>query len=137
MNKFLKYFLIIVLIVCVVAAAMFFINSNSKSSTTYETQNPFTASIEKKTVATGKVVPEDEVEIKPQISGIIEKIYLEEGVKVAAGDLIAKIKIVPNEQSLNQARGRVNNAKIALSNTKIEYDRNKTLFDKGVISYAG
>ena len=134
MNKFLKYFLIFALVVGVLGAAIFFMKSNSKSSISYETQKPFISNIEKKTVATGKVVPEDEVEIKPQISGIIEKIYLEEGVKVKAGDLIAKIKIVPNEQSLNQSRGRVRNAEIALNNIKIEYNRNKALFDKGVIA---
>lgn len=115
-------------------AAAFFIKTNSKSAITYETKNPFTANVEKKTVATGKVVPEDEVQIKPQVSGIIDKIYLKEGAKVKAGDLIAKIKVVPNEQSLNQAKGRVKNAEIALNNTKIEFDRNKILFDKGVVS---
>lgn len=134
MNKTVKYILIAVLVLAALWAAVFFIKSNSKSSITYETQKPFISSIEKKTVATGKVVPEDEVEIKPQISGIIEKIYLEEGARVKAGDLIAKIKIVPNEQSLNQSRGRVRNAEIALNNTTIEYNRNKSLFDKGVIS---
>jgi len=134
MNKTVKYILIAVLVLAALWAAVFFIKSNSKSSITYETQKPFVSSIEKKTVATGKVVPEDEVEIKPQISGIIEKIYLEEGSKVNAGDLIAKIKIVPNEQSLNQSRGRVRNAEIALNNTTIEYNRNKSLFDKGVIA---
>lgn len=134
MNKIVKYILIGLLVLAALWAAVFFLKSNSKSSITYETQKPFVSSIEKKTVATGKVVPEDEVEIKPQISGIIEKIYLEEGAKVKAGDLIAKIKIVPNEQSLNQSRGRVRNAEIALNNTAIEYNRNKALFDKGVIS---
>tara|TARA_R110002050_G_scaffold144709_1_gene270218 strand:+ start:10186 stop:11334 length:1149 start_codon:yes stop_codon:yes gene_type:complete len=134
MNKIVKYVLIGVLVLGALWAAAFFIKSNSKSAITYETKNPFTANIQKKTVATGKVVPEDEVEIKPQISGIIEEILLKEGAKVNAGDLIAKIKVVPNEQSLNQARGRVKNAEIALNNTKIEYDRNKAIFDKGVIS---
>lgn len=134
MNKYLKYSLIGILVLGALWAAAFFIKSNSKSAVTYETQKPFIANIEKKTVATGKVVPEDEIEIKPQISGIIEKIYMEEGVKVKAGDLIALIKVVPNEQSLNQARGRVRNAELALNNTKIEYNRNKALFDKGVIS---
>ena len=134
MNKIVKYILIGLLVLGALWAAAFFIKSNSKSSVTYETQKPFISNIEKKTVATGKVVPEDEVEIKPQISGIIDKIYLEEGAKVKAGDLIAVIKVVPNEQSLNQARGRVRNAEIALNNVKIEYDRNKKLFDKGVIS---
>ena len=134
MNKIVKYILIGVLVLGALWAASFFIKSNSKSAIEYDTQKPFVANIEKKTVATGKVVPEDEVEIKPQISGIIDKIYLEEGVAVKAGELIAKIKVVPNEQSLNQARGRVRNAEVALKNTKVEYDRNKALFDKGVIS---
>ena len=80
------------------------------------------------------MIPEDEIEIKPQISGIIQKMYKEEGDKVKSGDLIAMIKVVPNEQSLNQARGRVRNAELALNNSKIEFDRNKTLFDKGVIA---
>ncbi|MGB5274455.1 MAG: efflux RND transporter periplasmic adaptor subunit, partial [Flavobacteriaceae bacterium] len=134
MNKIVKYVLIGLLVLGALWAAAFFIKSNSKSSITYETQKPFISNIEKKTVATGKVVPEDEVEIKPQISGIIDKIYLEEGTKVKAGDLIAKIKVVPNEQALNQASGRVRTAQLSLGNVKIEYDRNKALFEKGVIS---
>lgn len=134
MNKILKYALIGALVLGALWAAAFFIKSNSKEAITYETQQPFVSNIEKKTVATGKVIPEDEIEIKPQIPGIIEKIFLEEGQKVKAGDLIATIKVVPNEQSLNQSRGRVRNAELALNNVKIEYDRNKALFDKGVIS---
>ncbi len=134
MNKYVKYGLIAVLIIGAMWAAAFFIKSNSKSSITYETKKPFTSSIEQKTVATGKVIPEDEIEIKPQISGIIDKIYMEEGDPVKAGELIATIKVVPNEQALNSARGRVRNAEIALNNTQIEYNRNKALFDKGVIS---
>ncbi|WP_297702868.1 efflux RND transporter periplasmic adaptor subunit [uncultured Eudoraea sp.] len=134
MNKIVKYVLIGIVGLGALWAAAFFIKSNSKSAITYETKKPFTSNIEKKTVATGKVIPEDEIEIKPQISGIIETIYLEEGAQVKAGDLIAVIKVVPNEQSLNQARGRVRNAEIELSNSEIEYKRNKAIFDKGVIS---
>ena len=134
MNKYVKFGLIGVLALGALWAAAFFIKSNSKGAITYETKNPFIANIEKKTVATGKVIPQDEIEIKPQISGIIDKIYMEEGDLVKAGDLIAVIKVVPNEQALNSANGRVRNAEAALNNIKIEYDRNKTLFDKGVIS---
>lgn len=133
-NKILKYTGIVILVLGALWAAAFFVKSNSQSAVTYETKNPFISNIEKKTVATGKVVPEDEVEIKPQISGIIEKIYMKEGDKVQAGDLIAVIKVVPNEQSLNQASGRVRSAEIALNNVRIEYDRNKKLFDRGVIA---
>ncbi|AKA35563.1 efflux RND transporter periplasmic adaptor subunit [Flagellimonas lutaonensis] len=134
MKKILKWVGLAVLVIGALWAASFFIKSNSKSPIEYETHKPFISSIEKKTVATGKVIPEDEIEIKPQISGIIEKIYKVEGDKVKAGDLIAVIKVVPNEQALYQARGRVNNAKVALNNAEIEYNRNKKLFDKGVVS---
>lgn len=134
MNKIVKYIIIGVLVLGALWAAAFFIKSNSKSAIVYETKTPFISNIEKKTVATGKVVPEDEVEIKPQITGIIDKIFLKEGADVKAGDLIAVIKVVPNEQSLNQAQGRVRNAEIALKNTTIEYDRNKKLYERGVIS---
>ncbi|AWX45143.1 Multidrug resistance protein MdtE [Flagellimonas maritima] len=134
MKKILKWVGLAVLVLGAMWAAVFFIKSNSKSAITYETHKPFISSIEKKTVATGKVIPEDEVAIKPQITGIIDKIFVEEGAPIKAGDLIAVIKVVPNEQSLNQAQGRVRNAELALNNAKIEYDRNKTLYDKGVVS---
>ena len=134
MNKIVKYVLIGLLVLGALWAALFFIKSNSKSATTYKTQQPFKTDIEKKTVATGKVIPQDEVEIKPQISGIIDKILLEEGVEVKAGDLIAVIKVVPNEQALYQAKGRVRNAELSLNNAKIEYERSKNLYEKGVIS---
>jgi HlyD family secretion protein len=134
MNKFVKYGLIGVLVLGALWAATYFIKTNSKSAITYETKTPFTSTIERKTVATGKVIPQEEIEIKPQITGIIDKITKEEGDAVKIGDLIATIRVVPNEQALNQARGRVRNAELALNTIKIEYDRNKKLYDKGVIS---
>ncbi len=134
MNKYLKYGLIGVTAILILWATAYFIKQNSTPTQLYETESLEKKDIINKVIVTGKVIPEDEINIKPQISGIIDRIFLEEGVKVNAGDLIAKIKVVPNEQSLNQARGRVRNAEIALNNTKIEYDRNKALFDKGVIS---
>ena len=112
----------------------YFIKTNAKSLVDYDTKTPKILSIENKTVVTGKVIPEDEVEIKPQISGIIEKLFVEEGDLVANGDLLAKVKVVPNEQSLNTAKGRLSNAKLALRNAEVEYSRNKQLFDKEIIS---
>ena len=107
---------------------------NQKNTITYETEKAFKTTIVKKAVATGKVIPLEEVEIKPQISGIIEKVYLEEGAIVKTGDLIATVRVVPNEQSLASSRGRVNSVKIQLDNAKIQYDRNKKLFERGVIA---
>ena len=134
MKKIVKYFLIALVVLGVIFATSFFIKSNSKSAVVYETETPFKTTIEKKTVATGKVIPEDEVEIKPQISGILETILVKEGEKINAGDLIAKIKVIPNESALNNAIGRVKNAKFNLENATLEYNRNKQLFDKEVIS---
>ena len=66
--------------------------------------------------------------------GIIETLFVDEGDQVATGDLLAKIKVVPNEQSLNSAEGRLANSRILLKNTELEFNRNKDLFDKGIIS---
>ena len=132
--KILKYIGISVLIAGSLFAAAFFVKTNNKSAITFETQKMFKTSIEKKTVVTGKVIPEDEVEITPQIQGIIDGIYVEEGDQVKNGDLLAKIKVVPNEQNLNSAEGRLANSRIILKNAKIEYERNKSLFKNGIIS---
>ena len=117
-----------------IAVLVWFGKMNSKSPIQFETETPFKTNIVRKTVATGKVTPLEEIEIKPQISGIIDKIYLEEGVDVKKGDLIAQIRVVPNEQALASARGRVNKMKLQLDNAEIVYNRNKKLFESGVIS---
>ena len=132
--KILKYIGITLLISGALFAAAYFIKTNDKSAIVYETKTIINTSIEKRTVITGKVIPEDEVEIKPQIQGIIDALFVEEGDKVKTGDLLAKIKVVPNEQNLNSAEGRLANSRIVLKNTQIEFKRNKDLFDKGIIS---
>ena len=134
MNKFLKYTLIAIFIIALLFAVTWVLKSNSEPVELFKTETAQKENIINKVVATGKVIPEDEIDIKPQIPGIIDKIYLEEGAKVKAGELIATIKVVPNEQALYQARGRVNNAKVNLGNSELDFKRNKTLFDKGVVS---
>lgn len=134
MNKIVRYLLIAFILFGVLFAAAYFIKSNSTASITYETQTALITSIEKKTVATGKVIPEDEVEVKPQVQGILESLFVEEGDFVSEGQLLAKIKVVADEGQLNGAKGRLANAKIVLKNAEIEYKRNKVLFDKEIIS---
>lgn len=133
MSKRAKIILIIIAI-GFIAALIWFGKKNKTSIVQYDTETPFKTTIVKKTVATGKVTPLEEIEIKPQITGIIDKIMLLEGSKVKKGDLIATVRVVPNEQSLISAKGRVDNIRISLSNAEISYNRNKNLFDKGVIS---
>ena len=132
--KYLKYIGIALLIGGILFASAFFIKSNSKSSIVYDTETLITTTIEEKIVATGKVLPEDEVNVVPQIAGIIQELYVEEGDEILVGELIARIKVVPNEQTLNSAQGRVKNAEIVMNNSKIEFNRNKALFKKEIIS---
>ena len=132
--KYLKYIGIGALVLGFMFSMAYYIKTNSRSAITYETEKLSYETIEEKIVATGSVIPEDEVNIVPQISGIIDEIYVEEGEEVNEGDLLAKIKVVPNEQALNSAEGRVKTSRIILNNSKKEFDRNKKLFDKGVIS---
>ena len=129
-----KQILLLAFFLGIIFAGSFFIKSNSKALLLYETQSIAIKNLENKIVATGKVIPENEVEIKPQIAGIVDKILVEEGEKVKSGDLLAIIKVVPNEQTLNSAEGRLKNANIILKNAEVELARNQILFDKGVIS---
>jgi HlyD family secretion protein len=135
MSKRAKIILIVIAIFFI-AALVWFGKKNSKSILEFETETPFRTTIVKKTVATGKVIPLEEIEIKPQITGIIDKVMLLEGSKVKKGDLIAVVRVVPNEQSLISAKGRVDNAKLRVNNGQISFKRTKNLFDKGVIARA-
>ncbi|TYP98738.1 HlyD family secretion protein [Tenacibaculum adriaticum] len=116
------------------AVLIWFGQKNKKNVEKFETEKAFRTNIVKKTVATGKVIPLEEVEIKPQIAGIVDKVVAIEGQIVKAGDLIATIRVVPNVESLNAANGDIKNAQLTYNNAKIQFERNKALFEKGVIS---
>ena len=125
---------IAVLILGFLFSMAYFIRTNSKSVEEYDTTTPFTSSIEKTAVVTGKVIPEDEVEIKPQLNGIIEKILVEEGDILNEGDLIARIKVVPDEASVYRVQCQVNNLKLAVKNTERDFQRSTDLYAKQIIS---
>ena len=135
MKKVLKITGIVLLIAIFLGTFYFLYNKSKNKPVVYNTQTPAIETISKKTVATGSVVPRKEIEIKPQVSGIIEEIYLEAGQMVKTGDIIAKVQIIPDMINLNNAESRVNRAKLNYDDAKIDYDRQKELFDKKVIAY--
>jgi HlyD family secretion protein len=102
----------------------------------YETTQPIKTEIIKSTMATGSVVPRKEIMIKPKVSGIVEELYVEAGDMIKNGDLIARIKIIPDMVSLNNAQSRLNRAKIGFEDSKRQYERQKDLLDQGVIARA-
>jgi len=119
------------------AGTVYYLYSKSEEEpTVYQTKAPFVTTIIKKTVATGSVVPRKEVEIKPQVSGIVDEFFVEPGDEVSSGDLIARIRIIPNMVNLANAETRVNHARIGLENAEIDLARSRRLTDEGVVARA-
>ncbi len=130
MKKFFKILTWIIIIAIFVGTFVYlFINSATKEPV-YELVKPTRGDIERTTVLTGTIEPRDEIEIKPQVSGIISEINVEPGDEVKEGDIIAKIKIIPDESQLSSARNRVRVAALDLEEKKLEYERTKMLYEK-------
>jgi len=112
----------------------FLYNKSKEVPVVYKTTSAEAMSIVKQTVATGSVVPRKEIDLVPQVSGIIEELYVQAGEKIKKGDLIAKIRIIPNMINMNNAESRLNQAEINLRNANINYERQKQLLEQGVVS---
>ncbi len=136
LKKTLLILLAVVLVVAFAGTFWFLWTKSQEEPVVWATETPFTKEIINKAVATGAVVPRKEIDIKPQVSGIVREIYVEPGQVISDGDLIAKVSIVPDMISLSNAENRVNQAEINLENAETEYRRNKQLFEEGVTSEA-
>lgn len=134
MRKIVTAVFIIILVASFLGTGYFLYKKSNKPETIYELESPFFTDIVKKTVATGKITPRKEVDIKSQVSGVVEKIYVEAGQLVKTGDLIAKIRIIPDVVRLNSAESELNRAKINFSNAERELNRQRQLFKEKVIS---
>lgn len=134
MKKVLKIFLWILIALIFVGTFVYLYMNSRQKPEVYEVVSPVQTDIESTTVLTGKIEPRDEIEIKPQISGIISEIKVEAGELVKEGDVIAIIRVVPDASQLSSAQNRVDVAKINLENARRKYERNKLLFDKKVIA---
>ena len=130
------------LIVIAFSAALFYLwQKNKENPIKYSTEQATDQTIVVKTVATGSIVPKEEILIKTNISGVVEEVYIEAGEYVKSGDLIAKIRVIPNVSSLASAQNSIASNQTALQTARINletqqanYDRQKALFEKGVIS---
>lgn len=136
MSKVIRYGLIGLLALAVLGAVIYVIKSNRTAGERYAVEKPQLRTIVAKTMATGKIVPRREIEIKPNISGIVNKIYAREGQKIKKGDLIARVAVVRDIKRLNDADSGVRNAQIAVENSRKDYERQKKLFEQGVIAAA-
>lgn len=134
MKKFFKILMWIIIVAIFIGTFVFLYRNSRPEETVYSTLRPKFDNIERTTVLTGKIEPRDEIDIKPQVSGIISEINVEAGDMVKEGDIIAKIKVIPDASSLSSAQARVESAKIALDDATSKYERNKSLYEKKIIS---
>ena len=134
MKKIFKTLGFVFLGLTIVGTLVFLWGKSKMKPIEYETVLPEKRTIEKKIIINGTIAPRNEVLIKPQISGIITELYKEAGQLVKVGDVIAKVKVIPDITQLNSAESRLNMANINLEQVKNEYDRATTLFNKGVMS---
>lgn len=136
MKTILKVIAALIVVGVFVGTIIYLYKKSQAKPIVYTTVTAVKMDIIKKTVATGSVVPRKEIEIKPKVSGIIEKLYVEPGDIVKKNDLIAQVKIIPDMINLNNAESRVKRAEIQLEEAKKNYLRYKELFEKNVIPEA-
>jgi HlyD family secretion protein len=133
MKKILAIFMGVLTLSVFVGTAVFLYNKNQQKPVVYETVQPIKTDIVKKTVATGQIIPRKEIEIKSQVSGVVQELSVQAGQLVKKGDLIAKIEIIPNMQVLSAAESAMDRARLNLDNAQKEYNRQKNLFTQKLI----
>lgn len=134
MKKYFKYILMALVAVIFIGTFVFLYIKSQPQPEVYDEFTLQRMDIRKTTVVTGKIEPRNEVNVKPQISGIITEILKEAGETVQEGEVIAKVKVIPDMGSLSAAQSRLRLAEINRKQAQTDYDREKTLFDKGLVA---
>ena len=134
MKKIIRYFLLALAALLFIGTFVFLYKKSRPKEIKYQELEVALADIRRTTVVTGKIQPRDEVNIKPQINCIISELYKEAGQEVAANEVIAKLKVIPDMNSLSSAQSRVRLADINLKQAQTNYDREKALYDQKLVS---
>lgn len=134
MKKNFKLIVAALILFVFIGTFVFLWQKSQPQPVLYEEFTPQMTDLRKVTVVTGKIEPRNEVNVKPQISGIITEIMKEAGDMVQAGEIIAKVKVVPDMNQLANAQARVRLASINVKQAKVNFDRQKALYDKGLVS---
>ncbi len=134
MKIAIRIFVLLIILGIFGGTLYYLYSKNEEKPVVFTTQKAFVTNIVMKTVATGSVVPRREIDVKSRVSGIIDELYVEAGKKVNKGDVLAKVKIIPDMVRLNEAESRVSRAKITLEDAQTAYNRQKQLLDQNVIA---
>lgn len=134
MNKFFNYALWACVALLFFGTFVYLYRKSRPEKEHFEAVTPAMMDISRKTIVTGKIVPRNEISIKPQIGGIITTLCKEAGQMVQAGEVIAKVSVIPDMSSLSSAQSRVRLAGINLEQSNVDYNRMKALHDKELVS---
>jgi len=134
MKRIVKYIIFALIAVIFIGTFVFLFKNSRPEKTEYQELEAVTGDISRTTVVTGKVEPRNEVNVKPQINGIIAELYKEAGQQVKEGEVIAKLRVIPDMNSLSSAQSRVRLSEINLKQAKTNYEREKALYDKKLVS---
>ena len=125
MKKYVKIALLVIVALIFIGTFVFLYQKSQPKASVYTILNAEITDLKKTTVATGKIEPRDEILIKPQISGIIDEVYKEAGQKIKKGEVIAKVKVIPELGQLNSAESRVRLAEINARQGETDFARMK------------
>lgn len=134
MKKFMWFVILGLIAVVFIGTAVFLYKKSQQAPVVYQVDPVINTTIIKKTVAIGKVIPRREIEVKSQVSGVVEQLFVVAGQRVKKGEILAKITLRPNMLQVSQAESQLDSAKINLQNTEVEYQRQKKLYEQKLIS---
>ena len=134
MKSVVKWMAVVLVVALFIGTFVFLYLQSRPKADSFESFVPQVQDIRRTTIVTGKIEPRDEVAVKPQISGIITELLKEAGQQVQAGEVIAKLKVIPDMNQLASAESRVRLSRINCEQARTDYERQKALFDKGLIS---
>lgn len=134
MKKYIKFFFAALALVLFVGTFIFLWLQSRPKQANYSEISPTVQDLKKTTIVTGKIEPRNEVNVKPQISGIITHLYKQAGQRVEAGEVIARVKVIPDMTQLSAAQDRLRLANINLQQATVDNNRMKTLWDKGLVA---
>ena len=134
MKKYSKLIIAAVIALIFIGTFVFLWQKSQPKEIVYNEFTPAMKEVKKTTIITGKIEPRNEVNIKPQISGIITQLMKEPGQYVQQGEVIAKVKVIPDMGQLSSAEARVRLAEINQQQAQVDYERQKKLYDKQLVS---
>ena len=134
MKKFGKILMVVLIAALFIGTFVYLFQRSKPKEIQYQEMVPEMGNISKSTVVTGKIQPRDEVNVKPQINGIVAEMYKKAGEMVQQNEVIAKLKVIPDMSQLSSAQSRVRLAEVNLKQAQTNFDREKALYDKQLVS---